>query len=65
MTDHHSFDQVDSDILCEEDFTVLALADLDLQVVLVDYLERHARGWATPDDFLGHDDSLVGVVPVD
>ena len=53
------------DILCEKDLPVLALADLDLEAVLVDYLEIHTRGRATPDDFVGHDDGLVGVVLVD
>ena len=51
-------------ILRQEDLAVLALANFDLEAVLVDYLEIDTRGWATPDDFVGHDDGLVGVVLV-
>ena len=53
------------DILCEKDLAVLALADLDLEAVLVDHLDVQARGRATPDAFVGHDYGLVGVVLVD
>ena len=53
------------DILCKEDLPVLALANLDLEAVLVNHPDIYTAIGTAPDDFVGHDNGLVGVVLVE